>query len=141
MKITAPLLAAGAVALAGCAAPSKDMDMTTRAQCTTSPCQLTVKVTDCRRIKTTPYVLDVPAGNRNDIVWSLDAPSNWTFTNKGVEFKTGSGGGFSSGGGGGSTTYRWHNNHSANGEHRYNVNVTPDRGQTICTEDPTIVNH
>ena len=142
MKITAPLLAAGVVALAGCAAPHKDMGMMSRAQCTTSPCMLTVKVTgtDCQRvtIKTTPNILDIPAGNRNDIEWSLDAPANWKFTNKGVEFKSGSGGGFTGGGGGG-TTYRWRNNNSVKGEHRYNVNVTD--GRAVCTEDPTIVNH
>lgn len=143
MKITAPLLAAGVVALAGCAAPHKDMGMMSRATCTTSPCRLTVKVTgtDCQRvtIKTTPQILDVKV--RDDIEWTLDGPTNWTFTNKGVEFKWGGGGGFSGAGAGGGTTYRWHNNNSVKGDHRYNVNVTPDRGRTSCTEDPTIVNH
>jgi len=126
------------LAIAGCAAPGKDM-METRATCTSSPCALTVDIRDCGNVKTSPNRLDIPPGNSNDIVWTIVTPG-WTFARNGIEFKSGSGAGLTPVGGSGTTSFRYRNNHSP-GTHAYNVNVMQSGSSTVCTEDPTIVNH
>jgi len=129
------------VGLGGCAA-DKDGGIHPMTLCSADPCPatVTVAIVGGKCVPTTsPRKLDIPAGNKNDIVWTITTPG-WRFQNpKGIEFKHGHGGGFSSGGGGGSNVFRYHNNHSVTGPHDYNVNVT--NGNLSCTEDPTIVNH
>jgi len=141
MRIAAIASGLALLGLAGCAA-DKDGGVVSMATCTANPCPATVTVTvqggKCTP-QTNPKRLEIPAGNKNDIVWTLNAPAGFKFQNNGVEFKAGSGGGFSSGGGGGGTRFVYHNNHSKTGDHLYNVNVT--NGAISCTEDPTIVNH
>ena len=139
-----PLSLAATALLAACASPHAPMDQRSRATCDSNPCLVKVVVRACNNIRADPKILDVPAGNRNDIVWEIhqDPGLNYVFTrHNGIEWKSGSGGGFSPGGGGGSIRYRWHNNHSGKADHHYNIHVTRDNGATICTEDPTIVNH
>jgi hypothetical protein len=141
MKLPLALLAL--TFAASCATADKPMEPRTRATCNSNPCLVKVTVRDCRDIRVEPERLDIPAGNRNNIVWELhQLPTmGFVFTRNGVEFKHGGGGGFSSPGGHNSIRYVWHNNNSGKGEHRYNVNLTQDMGRTICTLDPTIFNH
>ena len=142
MKLPLTLLAF--TLAASCAAPPKpEMAPRSTATCNSDPCVVKVIVRGCDNIRTEPDRLEIPAGNRNDIVWEIhQLPTmNFVFTRNGVEWKSGHGGGFSGGSGHGSIKYRWHNNNSGKGNHRYNVNVTQDMGRTICTEDPTIFNH
>ena len=130
------------LALGGCAAmpDSGGGAMEALATCSSNPCPATVTVTvqgnRCMP-RTNPKQLDIPAGNTNDIVWTI-ATGGFKFAHTGVEFKSGSGAGFSSGGGGGGQTFRYHNSHSRPGLHQYNVTVTD--GTLTCTEDPTILN-
>ena len=142
MKLPLSILAA-ALLLASCATTDKSMHPRSAATCNTNPCKVKVIVRDCRRIDVEPDRLDIPAGNRNDIEWEIhqNPGTSFVFTREGIEWKSGAGGGFNPGGGSGTTRYRWHNNNSVKGDHRYNVNVTQDNSRTICTEDPTIVNH
>ena len=142
MKIAGIACGVALFALGGCAA-MRDADggaVERLATCGTNPCPATVTVSvqggRCTP-RTSPNVLEIPVGNTNDIVWTIATPG-FKFVRNGVEFKSGSGAGFSPGGGGGGTTFRYHNNHSRQGSHMYNVTVTD--GTLTCTEDPTILN-
>ncbi|HUP96539.1 MAG TPA: hypothetical protein VM073_01285 [Usitatibacter sp.] len=136
-----PLSLAALAFVASCAAPHKDMGPFTRTTCSSDPCRIKVVARGCDNVKTDPKILDVSAART--IEWEIhqNPGTSFTFTRNGIEFKSGGGGGFSGHGGGGSTRFTWHNNNSVKGDHHYNVNVTQDGGRTICTEDPTIVNH
>lgn len=131
------------LAIGGCAAmpDSGGGAIQALATCSSNPCAATVTVTvqgnRCMP-HTNPQQLDIPAGNTNDIVWTIPG-GNFKFAHNGVEFKSGSGAGFSNGGGGGGQSFRYHNNHPRPGVlHHYNVTVTD--GTLTCTEDPTILN-
>jgi len=142
MKIAGIACGLTILAVGGCAAmgDSGGDGFERLATCTANPCPATVSVSvqggRCMP-RTNPNQLDIPVGNTNDITWTIITPG-WTFVRNGIEFKNGSGAGFSPVGGAGGTTFRYHNNHSRQGTHFYNVTVTD--GTLTCTEDPTILN-
>ena len=151
MKIAAIASGIALLALSGCAAMKEGGGsgggvagggVRTRILCTANPCPVTVTVTGNCVVTTDPYTLDIPPGNTNDIVWTIQNSPGWEFQKppmaKGIEFKHGHGGGGFSPGNGSGTVFVYHNNHSP-GQHDYNVNVT--NGAMKCTQDPTIVNH
>ena len=102
-------------------------------------CDVTVTVNSCSAISVDKPTISFDKGVTGNINWDISGAPNWEFLENGIEFKT-------------STTefdgkqktsrkFKWHNKHTMQGKHGYNVWLTPDGGKTRCKHDPTILNY
>ena len=127
-------VAFAALVVSGCATHPR----TSRYNCTTSPCVVTVTVDDCR-ISLDRDPLHVVRIRDAELVWELASPG-YEFVADGIRFKPGSATGQFHRNSHAANRYKWLDRNTVAGRNEYGIKVKRTHGAACPEFDPVVVN-